>query len=487
MANKRSASLLKYFSNQSDVVNARQALSNYVQTYKGIESQYNNTPATNKNFSTILAEYRSATSRIDKLQADLTAAETAATIRYEAEKTKSSQKKESSQRFDIQGKLNPLYVQRNAYLQQNAPVPASLEDSIKNLETQLSKVGVKGPDFKDLGGGGTGGTLGTGATGVPQSALSTDVGEYLKGFVGSVEKTKQLQQALKDAKVYKGPVDGIFRADVLLNAAIAADDKLGAYEQLGITFADRLEGYARLAAGAIGDSTGEGAPFGTVSDDTEAAGYVRSVFKSVLQRDPTADEVAKYSDTLKKAQRKNLKKTVNGITTGGLDNPIEFLTQEVEKLPEFSTKKKEKDTLTTQDLQSVARANGITLGADQLAAYADEVRNGKDIKVIKNNIRNIASYGMPDNIKKMIADGTDLETIYAPYKQTMASVLELNPVDITLDDSVLRSAIGPDKEMPLYEFKKMLKKDSRWQYTNNARAEVSDKVLRVLQDFGFQG
>ena len=487
MATKRSASLLKYFSNQSDVVNARQALSNYAQTYKGIESQYNNTPATSKNFSTILAEYRSATSKIDKLQADLTAAEAAATIRYEAEKTKSSQKKISSERSDIQGRLNPLYVQRNAYISQNAPVPPSLENSIKNLEDQLGKVGVKGPSTQDLGGGGTGSTLSTGATGAVQSALSTDVGEYLKGFIGSVEKTKQLQQALKDAKVYNGPVDGIFRADVLLNAAIAADDKLGAYEQLGITFADRLEGYKRLAAGAIGSSTGEGAPYGTISDDTEAASYVRSVFKSVLQRDPTADEITKYSDILKKAQRKNLKKTVNGITTGGLGSPTEFLIQEVQKLPEYSTKKKEKDTLTSQGLQSVARANGITLSADQLASYADEVRNGKDINVIKNNIRNIASYGMPDNIKKMLADGTDLETIYAPYKQTMASVLELNPTDITLDDSVLRSAIGPDKEMPLYEFKKMLKKDSRWQYTNNARAEVSDKVLRVLQDFGFQG
>lgn len=234
--------------------------------------------------------------------------------------------------------------------------------------------------------------------------------------------------------------------------------------------------------------TGAGnVPTINVSDPTEAAAYVRSVFKSVLQRDPTADEISKFSNILNNAEKKSPRKTVNGVTTGGLGSPIEFLTQEIQKLPEYSTKKKEKDTLTSQSLQSIARANGITLSADQLDSYADEVRNGKDINVIKNNIRNIASYGMPDNIKKMLADGTDLETIYAPYKQTMASVLELNPTDITLDDSVLRSAIGPDKELPLYEFKKMLKKDSRWQYTNNARAEVSDKVLRVLQDFGFQG
>jgi len=232
-------------------------------------------------------------------------------------------------------------------------------------------------------------------------------------------------------------------------------------------------------------STGN-VPTINVSDQTEAAAYVRSVFKSALQRDPTADEIAKFSDILNKAERKSPRKTVNGVTTGGLGSPIEFLTQEIQKLPEFTTKKTEKDTLTTQSLQSIARANGVNLSADQLASYTDEVRNGKDINVIKNAIRNSAGLGMPDSIKKLLADGTDLETIYAPYKQTMASLLEIPSTDISLDDSILRSAIGPDKEMPIYEFRKALKKDARWQYTNNARAEVSSKVLRVLQDFGFQ-
>jgi hypothetical protein len=41
--------------------------------------------------------------------------------------------------------------------------------------------------------------------------------------------------------------------------------------------------------------------------------------------------------------------------------------------------------------------------------------------------------------------------------------------------------------MPLYEFEKALRKDSRWQYTNNAKNEVSNMALRVLKDFGLQG
>ena len=69
----------------------------------------------------------------------------------------------------------------------------------------------------------------------------------------------------------------------------------------------------------------------------------------------------------------------------------------------------------------------------------------------------------------------------------MASVLEINPETIGLDDQLLRSAIGPDKEMSLYDYQKMLRKDNRWQYTNQAKEEVSDTALRVLRDFGFQG
>jgi hypothetical protein len=233
--------------------------------------------------------------------------------------------------------------------------------------------------------------------------------------------------------------------------------------------------------------TGAGnVPTISISDPTESAGYVRSVFKSLLQRDPTADEIAKFSDVLNKAERKSPRKTVNGVTTGGLANPIEFLTVEIQKLPEFSTKKKEKESLTAQSLQSIAKANGVVLSDAQLSSYADEISNGKDINVIKNTIRNSAGLGMPDNIKKMLADGTDLETIYAPYRNTMASLLELDPKSIDINDTTLRTAIG-DKELPIYEFKKILKKDPRWQYTNNAREEVSSKVLRVLRDFGFQG
>jgi hypothetical protein len=69
----------------------------------------------------------------------------------------------------------------------------------------------------------------------------------------------------------------------------------------------------------------------------------------------------------------------------------------------------------------------------------------------------------------------------------MAATLELNPDEIDLNDSTLRLAISDQGDMNLYDFKKALRKDSRWQYTEDARTEVADSALKVLRDFGFQG
>jgi hypothetical protein len=233
--------------------------------------------------------------------------------------------------------------------------------------------------------------------------------------------------------------------------------------------------------------TGAGSPdiSGSISDPTQAASIIRSVFKTELNREPTTDELTKYTKLLQGAERRNPFKTVNGIRTGGLDK-AQFIVGELQKLPEFAKKKTDKASLTTQSILSTAKANGITLAPDQINSFTKQVIDGTGIDIIQNQIRSIAANGMPDNVKKLLGQGIDLETIYAPYKNLMASVLELNPESIDLKDPTLRLAFGPDKETTIYDFEKALRKDYRWQYTDNAKRDVSNVALRVLQDFGFQ-
>ena len=233
--------------------------------------------------------------------------------------------------------------------------------------------------------------------------------------------------------------------------------------------------------------TGAGGPdiFASISDPTQAASIIRSVFKSELNREPTAAELTKYTKSLQAAEKRNPFKTVNGIRTGGLDK-AQFIAGELQKLPEFVQKKTDKTALTSQSILGTARANGVTLNQAQLDSFAKRVQDGTDIKTINSEIRGIAGLGMPDKVQKLLSEGVDLDTIYSPYKNVMASILELNPESIDLKDPTLRSAFGPDKETSIYDFEKTLRKDYRWQYTDNARRDVSNVALKVLRDFGFQ-
>lgn len=152
-----------------------------------------------------------------------------------------------------------------------------------------------------------------------------------------------------------------------------------------------------------------------------------------------------------------------------------------------------------QSLQAIAKANGLKIsdilprlsvlpGQTLDDVVLQKLATGElDINRLAQDARNIAAQGTPDYVKGLLQQGYDLEQIFAPYKNVMGSLLELNPDEIDLNDTTLRSAIGQDREMNIYDFKKALRKDSRWQYTQNAREEVATSVLGILRDFGFQG
>lgn len=496
MATKRSASLNRYLNNQSDVANARASLAADLKLYNQAKFYFENLSPTSKDFSAALDNWNLAKARAESLQQAVRDAEAAATTRFQQEEEQKAKTKKTQETSDIEAKLNPLYVQRNAYTRQNAPVPEAITAAIKNLETQLRAKGgrptpgITGPVGPDQPAGGAGATNVTGGTGTPtpvQSALTEDLVTFTQKYMGNVEKTKELQQALKDANLYKGPVNGRFDA-VKIDAALKeAEIKIGTYESYGITFPNRIEALKRIASdfrsgGGVG---GAGGISLTISNPTQADAYVNAAFKSELGRDATAAELQKYRKILNTAEEKNPTKTVNGRTVGGL-NREQFLKAELQKLPEFAKKKTDKAAITSQSILGTARANGITLNQNEIDNFTKQVQDGTDIKVIQNQIRSIAANGMPDNVKKLLNEGVDLDTVYAPYKNLMASVLELNPESIDLKDPTLRLAFGPDKETTIYDFEKALRKDYRWQYTDNAKRDVSNVALKVLRDFGFQ-
>ena len=147
-----------------------------------------------------------------------------------------------------------------------------------------------------------------------------------------------------------------------------------------------------------------------------------------------------------------------------------------------------------QNLQSIAKANGFKIsdivpGAKTEQQVLQGIATGAlDVYRIAQDARRIAAQGQPQYVRDLLGQGYNLDDIFKPYKQTMAGVLEIDdPDSIDLNDPTLRAAISDKGDMNVYDFKKLLKQDNRWQYTENARQEVSNAAMKVLRDFGFQG
>lgn len=145
-------------------------------------------------------------------------------------------------------------------------------------------------------------------------------------------------------------------------------------------------------------------------------------------------------------------------------------------------------------LLQTARNNGFKI-SDILPGGGTEqqvlagIASGKiDINRVAQDARKLAAQGQPQYVRDLLSQGYDLAQVFAPYRQTMANVLEIgDPDQIDLNDPLLRTAITDKGDMNVYDFKKALRQDSRWQYTEQAKKDVSNAALGVLRDFGFQG
>jgi DNA-binding transcriptional regulator YhcF (GntR family) len=341
----------------------------------------------------------------------------------------------------------------------------------------------------------TGNTSGTGNTGGTQTpdnfaGLLKTASKFIANMKGPDRKA--LAQQLNDSLGLTLPISELVDPLQLLGAYQSAIAGAQArYSQFKDT--PTVQGYLNqkkletaILTKAGGSSGAANLPYGQIYDKTAAKAKVNDIVKSVLNRDATKEEIADLSAKIIKAQKDNPYRTVNGRTVGGL-NVDQFLTDLVQAKPEYASKTQAKQDLTAQGIEATARANGLKLRPEEIKSYADRVKNGEDIKTIESQIRSTASLGQPDTIKKLIQDGTDLETLYSPYKRIMANSLGINPATITLDDPTLRMAIGPDKEMSLYDYQKAIRKDNRWKYSQEANDEVTNMVNQVKRDFGFMG
>lgn len=490
----------RYLSDRTDVRGARSKLIEANKKLTLAQNFFKNVSTTDKFYQKYADEVKTAQAAADAARIELERIEALAKADYQKAVSRVEKKKtrEEGAKIDAQIESARTVLQR---LKDSGQPTAEQDAIIKDLLDKKNKTGKYAPKVED------GGVVGDqGAGNKPTTdyvGLINSAGRYIKDL--KPKDRRALAENLKRANFYRGPVLDIY-TDELVEAyqtALAANQARSTTLGEDITWGQFLQDkIAETAAlGLAGGKGGLGKPTGTVSISTplEARAKVEDIFKAELGRLPTAAELDKFSADLIAEERKkgsitkSTRKKVGGVVvteyTGGLDRD-QFLQEKIRQLPEFSQRKSDARKLTMQDLAKTAVANGFNLMADFGATaedWARRVENGEDIDVFKNAIRQTAKLGLPEKVGVLLDQGIDLETVYAPYKRIMATTLEINPDSIKLDDPVLRAAIGPEREMTTFDFKRALRKDARWQYTDQAREEVSSAALDILRDFGFMG
>jgi hypothetical protein len=141
-------------------------------------------------------------------------------------------------------------------------------------------------------------------------------------------------------------------------------------------------------------------------------------------------------------------------------------------------------------MDSLLANYGIDLGDRWKARQLEKVMEGDDtVAGIQGRVRDMAMREYKAFADR-IAAGETVSEIADPYVQKMAGLLELNPNDVGLQDAMIQRAMkqttdkGKPAAMDLHTFSDFVRKDKRWQYTDNAKKQVSDVTENLLRSFG---
>jgi hypothetical protein len=480
-------SLEQYLKNESTVKQARSraakakaALSNAQRAAAGVPASAGAAVAQQTKDALALAQ-----STFNQAEQARVSAETAATNYYNTNEASINQKALQATRSTDEARLKDAIKDRDS-LARAGQDTGLIDSRIDDLNQKIAGTGKYAPKVKGAD------TQGQGKDDVKvvfrdYATEANNVPTALK----RLNDSERLDLANKlNAAGFKAPSTGTYNdqlRDAYQSAVFANQSRSQEWKE-EISF-DNFLNLKKVETNAIKGLGGGAEVTVSISSPTEADGYINQAFQTLLGRYATPEELKKLRPKLNKAEKDNPSKTINGVSTGGLDRG-QFLTNIILSTPEYKQRKETKQGTIRQDLANTAKANGLDLDRDfsgNVQDWVKRIESGEKADAFKQLIRNNAKLGLPDKVAALLDQGIDLETVFSPYKNTMATTLEINPETISLSDPTLRAAIGPDKEMSLYDFQRALRKDARWQYTNNAREDVFQSVGKVLQDFGFQG
>ena len=181
---------------------------------------------------------------------------------------------------------------------------------------------------------------------------------------------------------------------------------------------------------------------------------------------------------------------LNNLTESEISERIRpFIVSAVDEGAELSNKAGQAE----RELLKWSEANGLSLTGSSISSYVADIAQGKiNLDDVKSSLRTTYMVGTYPAWADRINAGQDIADIAAPYKQQMARLLEVDSDMINLDDNLLQrglQGVGADGKpgvVPMYDFKKMIRKDERWDKTDNALDEYTSAGMNILQMFGLR-
>jgi hypothetical protein len=145
------------------------------------------------------------------------------------------------------------------------------------------------------------------------------------------------------------------------------------------------------------------------------------------------------------------------------------------------------------DLSQWASRNGLSIDRSMLAKYVGNMTLGQQtLDDVKQELRTTYLMGAYPAWADRIEKGFDPEAISRPYRSAAAKLLEVEEDEISLDDPLLKRGLqgtgadGKPRVVPLYEFESEIRKDPRWDKTNNAYETYTKVGTDLLRMFGLR-
>lgn len=145
---------------------------------------------------------------------------------------------------------------------------------------------------------------------------------------------------------------------------------------------------------------------------------------------------------------------------------------------------------TVNILKQYASDFGVQYDDSWFTRAATNILKAKEAEDTYNaQIREISKSRYP-TLSSQIDAGFTVRQLASPYLQSMSRILEIDAGTIGLEDpTITRSLTGLSQEgkpstTPLWQFEQELRKDPRWNFTNNAQQDLMGTARQILKDFG---